>query len=46
MEGKLQQFEDLTVWRKAHRLVFEVHRMTASFPKEEKFALVTETAHL
>jgi four helix bundle protein len=42
MEGKLQQFEDLTVWRKAHQLVLEVYRMTASFPKEEKFGLVSQ----
>jgi len=24
MEGNLQRFEDLTVWRKAHQLVLEV----------------------
>jgi four helix bundle protein len=42
MEGKLQRFEDLTVWRKAHQLVLEVYRMTASFPKEEKFGLVSQ----
>jgi len=42
MEGKLQRFEDLTVWRKAHELVLEVYRLTASFPKEEKSGLVSQ----
>ena len=42
MEGKLQRFEDLTVWRKAHELVLEEYRLTASFPKEEKSGLVSQ----
>lgn len=32
-------FEDLVVWRKAHRFVLAVYRLTASFPKHETYGL-------
>jgi four helix bundle protein len=37
-----ERFEDLEVWRKGHRLVLQVYRMTTSFPKSELFGLVTQ----
>ncbi|HEY0068855.1 MAG TPA: four helix bundle protein, partial [Chloroflexia bacterium] len=31
----MQDFHDLKVWVKAHKLALEVYRATAKFPKEE-----------
>jgi len=42
MERKIEKFEDLEVWRKAHRLVIEIYNVTKKFPSEEKFGLVSE----
>jgi four helix bundle protein len=39
---KLTRFEDLKVWQKAHALVLEVYRMTAGFPHEERYGLVSQ----
>jgi len=39
---KLQKFEDLTVWRKAHLLALDVYDRTKSFPIEEKFGLISQ----
>jgi len=35
-------FKDLVVWQRAHDLVLEVYKVTAGFPKEEKFGLVSQ----
>ena len=42
MERKIEKFEDLEVWKKAHRLVIEIYNVTKKFPSEEKFGLVSE----
>ncbi len=39
---KLERFEDLSVWQKAHELTLMVYRMTARFPREEQFGLVSQ----
>ena len=39
---KAQKFEDLEVWKKAHKLVLEVYILTREFPTEEKFGLVPQ----
>jgi len=39
---RLQRFEDLEVWKKAHRLVMDVYRVTAGFPAAERFGLVSQ----
>jgi len=41
-EDKLEKFQDLLVWQKAHQLALEIYRVTRDFPKEEKFALVSQ----
>lgn len=40
--GKIETFEDLTVWKKSHELVLEIYKITKDFPKEEKFGLVSQ----
>jgi len=41
-QGRAERFEDLEVWKRAHRLVLKVYSLTRSFPKEEKFGLVSQ----
>jgi hypothetical protein len=40
--AKLERFEDLDVWRRAHGLALEVYRLTAGLPNDEKFGLVSQ----
>jgi len=35
-------FEKLDVWQKARQLVVKIYRLTAKFPSEEKFGLVSQ----
>lgn len=35
-------FQNLTIWQKAHALVLEVYALTAQFPKEELFGLTSQ----
>ena len=39
---KLERFEDLTVWQKAHELTLRVYRLSARFPREERFGLISQ----
>jgi four helix bundle protein len=39
---KLERFEDLTVWQKAHELTLKVYRMSVHFPREERFGLISQ----
>lgn len=39
---KLQSFEDLEVWKKAHQLVLNVYGITRSFPAEENYSLASQ----
>ena len=39
---RLEKFEDLLVWQRAHDLTLAVYRMTARFPGEERFGLVPQ----
>ena len=36
------KFEDLVVWQKSHAFVLGVYRLTANFPKEEIYGLVSQ----
>jgi four helix bundle protein len=38
----LETFENLRVWQKAHALVLGVYRITAQFPGEERYGLVSQ----
>jgi four helix bundle protein len=39
---KIEKFQDLLVWQKAHQLALATYRITRSFPAEEKFGLVSQ----
>ena len=36
-------FQGLEVWREAHTVVLEVHRLSERFPRREMFALTSQT---
>ena len=38
----LKSFRELEVCQKAHAMVLEVYRVTGSFPKEERFGVVSQ----
>jgi four helix bundle protein len=38
----MQDFRNLEVWRKAHRLALDVYRLTESFPRSEMFGLSSQ----
>ena len=38
----MQDFRNLAVWQKAHRLTLAVYRASRSFPKEEMFGLTSQ----
>ncbi|GAA5483558.1 four helix bundle protein [Haloferula sargassicola] len=40
--SKIQRFEDLTAWQKAHEFVLGVYRVTRELPKEEMFCLTSQ----
>lgn len=42
MEKSAQSFEDLIVWQKAHQFVLDVYKLTADFPKQEQYGLVSQ----
>jgi four helix bundle protein len=39
----IQSFQDIKAWQKSHALVLEVYNLTASYPKAELFALVSQS---
>src|SRR5882762_2945368 len=38
----VKSFRDLEVWKKAHRVVLEVYRLTNPFPRSEQFGVVSQ----
>lgn len=39
---KTNSFEDLIIWQKAYKLVLEIYKLTASFPKKELYGLTQQ----
>jgi len=35
-------WKDLEVWKKAHKLVLEIYRVTASFPNSETYGIISQ----
>ena len=42
MVGRMGDFRQLTVWKRAHGLALEVHRSTGSFPAAERYGLAAQ----
>jgi four helix bundle protein len=42
MRDKLNRFEDLIVWKKAHELVLMVYKETTAFPKHELYGIISQ----
>lgn len=38
----LRSYKELTAWQRAYQLCLETYRLTAGFPKEEKYGLVSQ----
>jgi four helix bundle protein len=38
----LSSFQQLKVWKKAHRLVLRVYELTGKYPKDERYGLVSQ----
>jgi len=38
----IERFEQLDVWKAAHKLVLEVYKVTQKFPSEERYGLVSQ----
>ena len=41
--AKVQGYKDLIAWQKAMDMVAEVYHLTADYPKDERFGLVSQT---
>jgi four helix bundle protein len=39
---KITNFEDLIVWKRAHKFVLDCYNLASSFPKEEKHRIVDQ----
>jgi four helix bundle protein len=39
----MQDFRELKVWQRSHRLTLDVYRASRSFPKDELFGLTSQT---
>ncbi len=42
MEDKIKSFTDLTVWQKSHQLTMMIYKVSKTFPKEEKYGLISQ----
>jgi four helix bundle protein len=40
--AKIERYEDLIAWQKAHALVLRVYSATQSFPADERFGLTSQ----
>ncbi|HUV77965.1 MAG TPA: four helix bundle protein [Desulfobacterales bacterium] len=39
----LKNYKDLKVWQKPYELCLEIYRITAKFPREERYGLTSQT---
>ena len=39
---KVKGFRNLIVWQKSHQLTLDIYKLTAGFPEEEKFGIISQ----
>ncbi|HEY5535089.1 MAG TPA: four helix bundle protein [Ignavibacteria bacterium] len=39
---KINNFEDLKVWKLAHQTVLEIYKLSESFPKSEEYRITSQ----
>jgi four helix bundle protein len=42
MSNEIKNFYNLEAWKKSHRLVIEIYKISKNFPKEEQFGLISQ----
>src|SRR5208337_4524173 len=42
MKTPAKRFQDLEVWKNSHAFVLDVYRLTATFPENERFGMVSQ----
>ena len=40
--SEIRSWRDLIVWQKSHRLVLDIYRLTAGFPRDERYRLTDQ----
>jgi len=40
--SEIKSWRDLIVWQKSHRLVLDIYRLTAGFPRDERYRLTDQ----
>ena len=40
--NKVQKFQDLEVWQRAHQLVLDIYQITQQFPTKERYGLTSQ----
>jgi four helix bundle protein len=38
----MRDFKEIKVWAKAHSLTLEIYKVTAGFPREERYGLTSQ----
>ena len=38
----MQHFSNLKVWQRSHAMVLNLYKLTASFPSDERFGLISQ----
>jgi four helix bundle protein len=38
----MKDFKELKVWQRSHQITLKIYKITASFPKEELYGLVSQ----
>ena len=38
----MKDFRDLKVWERGHQLTLEIYKITAGFPREERYGLTSQ----
>lgn len=41
-KGRRQRFTEIKAWQRAHVLVLEIYRISAGFPQDERFGLISQ----